>query len=365
MHTLSYWLALRQIAGLDWQWLQRDFLPYHSLDQLFAEPENHALTPTLCQRLRGIDWSCVDEELDWQAAPQQHRITLADASYPESLRHIDTPPPVLYVEGQLNALLSPQIAIVGTRHPSYAGTQTTQQLAAHLAKQGLSITSGLAYGIDAAAHQGTLAVNGQTLAVMGTGISHRYPKQHDILAARIAETGALISELPPHALPLARHFPARNRIITGLSMGVIVVEAALQSGSLISARLANEQGRLVMAVPGSIHNPQTQGCHWLLKQGAILVTSAEDVLAELPAHFNQLVKKTSKIPPIDLAKPPSNMVQYLSLEPRSIEDIILLSGKTTSVVQTELTLLVLSGHAQQIAGGYVSTYPGIDRQAQD
>lgn len=353
MNDIRYWLALRQIEGLDWYWLQHDFLPTHTLAQLFAEPEQYPLSPRLHKRLQTTDWAIIDKEAAWVAQDRQYRLTLPDPQYPKWLRSMTDPPPVLYVEGQLDVLLTPQIAIVGTRHPTHAGIQTAKQFAMDLAAIGLSVTSGLAHGIDAAAHQGALAAKGKTLAVMGTGINHRYPKQHVMLAKQIAEEGALLTELPPDAPPLAAHFPARNRIITGLSLGVVVIEAALKSGSLISARLANEQGRLVMAVPGSINNPQTQGCHWLLKQGAILVSCASDIIEELPDYLTQTFKKSPKISPLDLAKAPSDLVQYLGLEPQSVEAIIARSGKSVTTVQTELTLLVLSGHAELVAGGYV------------
>jgi len=354
MQDIHAWLALRQVTNLDWHWLQHDFLPNHTLTELLANPQRYSITPQLRNSIAAINWRLVETEAAWTGHEQQYRLTLIDPRYPKLLRHIDNPPPILYVEGQLSALATLQIAIVGTRHPSHTGIQTAKQLAKTLADVGISITSGLAYGIDAAAHMGALAANGVTLAVMGTGVQQRYPQTHQTLAARITEKGALLSELPPNAPPFAQHFPARNRIITGLSVGVVIVEAALKSGSLISARLANEQGRLVMTVPGSIHNLQTQGCHWLLKQGAILITSAADIIAELPDYLSQTLNKSSEITPAGLAKAPSDLVQYLSLEPKSVETIVLLSGKPVATVQAELTLLVVSGHAHLTAGGYVT-----------
>lgn len=351
MHDFRYWLALRYIKGLDWHWLLHDFIPEHSLANLFHEPLAWPLSVGTCQSFTKVPWTLIEQELNWQAKANQYRIIPTDRLYPPGLRHINDPPPVLYLEGTPECLLTPQMAIVGTRHPSVSGRQIAKQFAHDLAQHGLTITSGLAYGIDAAAHQGALSGQGTTIAVMGCGIHHRYPKEHQTLAAHIAEHGAIISELPPDAKPLAAHFPQRNRIITGLSLGVVVVEAALKSGSLISARLANEQGRLVMAVPGNIYNPQTSGCHSLLKQGAILVSSVPDILAELPnTLLNDLNVKPNMANSID--KPAQDMIEYLSLEPRSVDDLVKLSKRPTAEVQAELTILVLSGHAKFDAGYY-------------
>lgn len=351
MHDLRYWLALRYIKDLDWSWLLNHFIPKYGLASLFEEPLTWPLSAKARHSFTKISWALVDKELDWQAKTNQHRITPQDNHYPPGLRRIDDPPPVLYLEGDKEALLTPQIAIVGTRHPSASGRQIARQFAYDLAKRGLTITSGLAYGIDAFAHQGALLAEGITLAVMGCGINHCYPKEHQALAKLIVEQGAIISELPPDAKPLAAHFPLRNRIITGLSLGVVVVEAALKSGSLISARLANEQGRLVMAIPGNIYHPQTAGCHSLIKRGAILVSTADDIFAELPnTLINSLKTKPDDAKSLD--KPRQDMVQYLSLEARTVDDLVQLSKRSSAEVQAELTMLVLSGHARFDAGYY-------------
>jgi DNA processing protein len=215
----------------------------------------------------------------------RHWVALGDARYPSALLETTDPPVLMYLEGEAAHLKGERLlAIVGSRHPTRDGSELALAFSRDLAARGWTIVSGLAAGIDTAAHQGALgASGGATVAVVGTGLDQVYPRANEALARRIAEHGLLVSELPPGAPPLASHFPARNRIIAGLSRGVLVVEAALQSGSLISARLAAEAGREVLAIPGSIHAPQSKGCHALIKQGAKLVESVDDIETEF-AH---------------------------------------------------------------------------------
>jgi DNA processing protein len=219
----------------------------------------------------------------WCEQEGQHLLTPLSADYPPLLATIPDAPPVLFVRGNPALLARPQIAIVGSRKPSSAGKRCATRFAAELSRAGYLITSGLALGIDAAGHEGALLAQGQTVAVMGTGLDCIYPERHVALAQRIAEQGVLLSELLPGSGPLAWHFPRRNRIISGLSHGVLVVEAALSSGSLITARMAAEQGREIFAIPGPIDSPQSRGCHRLLRQGAVLVETVEDILNELGA----------------------------------------------------------------------------------
>lgn len=211
----------------------------------------------------------------------RHVLTIGDSAYPALLLQTADPPLLLYVQGQVGALSTPCMAIVGSRNPTPQGSENAHRFAAHLASAGLTVVSGLALGVDGAAHEGALSTAGTTIAVVGTGLDRVYPSRHRDLAHRIAAKGALVSEFAPGVPPLAQNFPMRNRIIAGLSQGTLVVEAALQSGSLITARLANEAGREVFAIPGSIHSPQSRGCHALIKQGAKLVETAEDILEEL------------------------------------------------------------------------------------
>ncbi len=226
------------------------------------------------------DVACLDADLAWLAIPGHHVIGWHQPDYPALLRQAPTPPGVLFVAGDPDLLWHPQLAIVGSRRPSAAGRDHARQFAAAFAGRGLVVTSGLAEGVDTAAHLGALAT-GRTVAVVGTGPDLAYPAGNRALLDRIRECGAVVSEHPPGTRPLATHFPSRNRIIAGLALGTLVVEAAMRSGALITARLAAEAGREVFAVPGSISNPMARGCHRLIRQGAALVEEPEEVLAVL------------------------------------------------------------------------------------
>jgi DNA processing protein len=219
----------------------------------------------------------------WQAGDDRHIVALGEALYPPLLLQTADPPLLLYVQGRVGLLSAPSLAVVGSRNPTPQGADNAQAFAAHLARDGLAVVSGLALGIDGAAHLGALsATDGAgTIAVVGTGLDSVYPGRHRALAGRIAGQGTLVSEYAPGTPPLSENFPQRNRIIAGLARGTLVVEAALRSGSLITARLAAEAGREVFAIPGSIHSPQSHGCHALIRQGAKLVESAQDIFEEL------------------------------------------------------------------------------------
>jgi DNA processing protein len=223
----------------------------------------------------------VDDDL---AAIDKHGLKLIAPDsplYPPLLMTIDQAPTVLFVRGDPAVLAAPQLAVIGSRHPTALGERTARDFAFHFASLGLVVTSGLALGIDAAGHRAALLAGGKTVAVCACGLDRIYPERHADLADDIATSGALVSEFPPGTPPLASHFPRRNRLISGLSVGVLVVEAAARSGSLVTARYAAEQGREVFAIPGSIHSPLSRGCHQLLRQGATLVECADDVLSEL------------------------------------------------------------------------------------
>ncbi len=223
-------------------------------------------------------------DLEWlNASDNHHIVTLHCPEYPQRLKQIDDAPALLYVHGNLSILKDPQLGIVGSRNPTQSGHNNAYEFAKHLATTGLCITSGLALGVDGAAHQGAIDGEGPTIAVIATGVDRVYPAKHRELAHKIVENGAIVSEFPIGTHPDSRHFPRRNRIISALSYGVLVVEAALKSGSLITARLAMEQNREVFAIPGSIHNPLAKGCHQLIRQGAKLVETAEDILEEMSA----------------------------------------------------------------------------------
>jgi DNA processing protein len=308
---------------------------------------------------------------DWlRAAPDSHRVlTLGDASYPQSLLNMEDPPLLLYGMGMpeawqhnlLNAPGTRPIAVVGSRNPSPQGAANAHQFSQALAEAGLCIVSGLALGVDGAAHEGALAGAAlgalATVAVVGTGLDRVYPAQHRDLAHRIAQHGVLLSEYPMGTSPLASNFPRRNRIISGLSVGTLVVEAALQSGSLITARMAAEQGRDVFAIPGSIHSTQSRGCHALIKQGAKLVESAQDVLEELQsgAHWTP-----DAVGDYGSATPParatfdgedSALVQALGFEPVALDGLQARTGLPTADLLAQLMTLELQGVVVRLAGG--------------
>jgi len=300
-------------------------------------------------------------------ALQRHAITLVAAhepDYPAALRVVPGAPAVLFVRGAVAALQQPQLAMVGSRHPTVNGARTARDLAFHFASLGFAITSGLAVGIDAASHGGALAATGITVAVCGTGLDRIYPAQHVELAAAICERGALVSEFPPASPPLAHHFAQRNRLISGLALGVLVVEAAARSGSLITARHAGEQGREVFAIPGSIHNPQSRGCHQLLRQGAVLVECAEDVLAELvipstnqlfAAHSSAGSAASAAVPSLD--NPSEILLDALGFEPTSLDALITSTGLSSTTVASLLMTLENQGRVVSDATGRYHRIP--------
>lgn len=304
-------------------------------------------------------WPSVEQDLAWLERPDHHLVFLNDPHYPPLLRQIDHPPPLLFVQGDLSCLRAPQIAIVGTRNPTPVGRDLAREFAAHLADSGMVITSGLALGIDAEAHQGALAVQGHTIAVMGTGLDRIYPAKHWRLAHTIAEEGALVSEFSIGTPALAEHFPRRNRLISGLSLGTLVVEAALKSGSLITAQLAAEQGREVFAIPGSIHNPLARGCHALIRQGAKLVETATDILEELGSLTRVAIESD-----VEQQRPVSQslevdedyrlVLEHLGHEPVSVDLLVERCGLTAEAVSSMLLILELQGYVAASPGGLYS-----------
>ncbi|MFO7602740.1 MAG: DNA-processing protein DprA, partial [Gammaproteobacteria bacterium] len=294
-------------------------------------------------------------DLEWLQQPAAHIIGLNDPTYPALLKEIPDPPALLFVYGDPAVLNLPQLAMVGSRNPSPMGAETARDFAGHLAGWGLGITSGLAQGIDAASHAGALDAGGVTIAVTGTGLDRVYPAQHRDLAHRIAEQGALVSEFPAGTPPLTPNFPRRNRIISGLCMGTLVVEAAVQSGSLITARQALEQGREVFAVPGSIHNPQSRGCHSLIRQGAKLVEMAQDIFEELGGFMPVTGADAAAAEPgsdFALDEEYHKVLASVGHEPASVDSVVLRSGLTAEAVCSMLLVLELQGYLKSMTGGY-------------
>ncbi|MET0356062.1 MAG: DNA-processing protein DprA [Cellvibrio sp.] len=306
-------------------------------------------------------------DLEWLATQSNvHLIATADAAYPGLLRQIPKAPPLLFVRGDIHLLSLPQIAIVGSRNPSSGGGENAHRFAEFLAGNGFTVTSGLALGVDAAAHQGALAAQGKTIAVMGTGLDLIYPSRHRSLAQQIIDQGgALVSELPLGSSANAANFPQRNRIISGLSYGVLVVEAAIQSGSLITAKTALLQNREVFAIPGSIHNPLARGCHQLIRQGATLVETGQDIADQLQGmlglereKINKMLKQAEKKTELDhkslagLSASEQQLIQAMGYDPVNIDDLVERTNIPVGSVAAQLIGLEIKGYVQQIGAAY-------------
>ena len=314
------------------------------------------------------DTAAIDADLRWLAgAPNRSLVHWGEAAYPPLLAQIHDAPLVLFVEGDVQVLARPQLAVVGTRHPTPLGRETAARFASHLATAGLAVTSGLALGIDAAAHRGALHAGGATVAVMGRGLDAIYPRENVGLAARIVDAGGtLVTDIPTGIGPLKSNFPRRNRILSGLTVGTLVVEAALHSGSLITARLALEQGREVFTIPGSIHNTVARGCHRLLRDGARLVETVADICEEL----GPIIGETGRfVPPSAVihvgSDPPALDKEYeilldaVGFEPAAFDQIVARTGFATAAVASMLLILELDGRIQQEPGGrYGRRLPG-------
>lgn len=337
-----------------------------ALEQVVSAQQSASLkqTPDEWQALLETTWTWL------QAQPDAHRVlALGDTDYPQSLLNMEDPPLLLYAkgapevwqEGSFATCTTRCLAVVGSRNPTPQGVANARQFSQTLAQAGLTIVSGLALGVDGAAHEGALdgAAKGQmaTIAVVGTGLDRVYPRQHRDLAHRIVQHGVLLSEYPLGTPPLSANFPRRNRIIAGLSHGTLVVEAALQSGSLITARLASEQGKDVFAIPGSIHSTQARGCHALIKQGAKLVESAQDVLEEMPQHvFTPVLSNLIANDPINTGAKDSldsddPLLEALGYDPIGLDALQARTGMDTPNLQARLMELEIHGQVARLPGG--------------
>lgn len=359
-NEVALWVALSLIKGLGSATLCQLLSRFGSPEGIFSAKQSQ-LSEIVDQRLastihQGFDASSVSATLTWLQEAQNHIITLADNTYPKHLLEITTPPAILYAKGNLDLLNNPCIAMVGSRNATPQGEKNAEDFADNLSRQGLSIVSGMALGIDAAAHRGALNANGATIAVVGTGLDIVYPAKHKSLAHQIASKGLIISEFPLGTPSMAQNFPRRNRIISGLSLGCLVVEANIDSGSLITARLAAEQGREVFAIPGSIHSPVSKGCHQLIKQGAKLVESSDDILCEIQP---QLFKREhSSVSPIGLLPERANtsheantVLASMGFDPIDFDSLMTETDLTASTLSTMLTLLELDGKVCHLQGG--------------
>ncbi len=286
---LESWIRLWRVSGVGSKYFQKLLQSFDTPADVFNASSSSLKQAGISQNLADAIIDSKESEsatpdLEWlNVADNHYIITLECPEYPTLLKQTDNPPPLLYVHGNLSIINDPQLAIVGSRNPTQGGMTSAYDFAKHLGQMGLCITSGLALGIDGSAHQGALDAGAPTIAIIATGIDRVYPAKHRNLAHQIVNGGAIISEFPIGTQPRSSNFPRRNRIISGLAHGTLVVEAALKSGSLITARLASEQGREVFAIPGSIHNPLAKGCHQLIRQGAKLVETAQDILEEMSA----------------------------------------------------------------------------------
>lgn len=361
---LRYWLALSLATNLSAH-------RFHELIRQFGSPKTllesdthtrHSLkvSETVKGYLLEPDWKRVDEHLAWKEKdPNHHIIPFNDHLYPQQLRQISDPPPTLFISGQPEALHEPQIALVGSRNPSPMGRETAYAFAQALSEAGLTITSGMALGIDAASHKGALSAKGRTIAVFGTGIDVIYPSSHHKLAAEIAQHGALVSEFPLHTPPVAAYFPQRNRTVSGLSLGTLVVEAAARSGSLITARLATEQGREVFAIPGSIHSPTAHGCHSLLRNGAKLVESVTDILEEIaqfePLFTSKSTKRSYNNSQNQLDEENRKLLECVGFEATAVDTVVNRTGLSVEHVTSSLMILELKGFIYSTPGGYCRT----------
>lgn len=346
---LAAWIELSLIPGLGSQ-------SFRSLLSTFGLPRNvlgatraqlgRVVSDDLAERIRERTLgSEVDKALKWVAEPGHAVLTLADPRYPKQLLEIPDPPMLLFVRGDESLLGSPALAVVGSRNATPQGLDNAHNFARAFSEGGMTIVSGLALGVDSAAHRGGLQGRGSTVAILGTGIDITYPKRNQSLADEIATAGALVSEFALGTPPQAANFPRRNRLISGLSLGCLVVEAALDSGSLITARLAAEQGREVFAVPGSIHSPLSKGCHALIKQGAKLVENAQDVLEEIG------VAVATRPPRSNASAADHVLLERIGFDPCDIDTLIARSGLTTETVSAMLLQLELEGKIASLPGG--------------
>ena len=373
---------MQTIKKTEWQqlyhWLLLSFMPglgpikTQRLLQCFGSPERIVLAPQ--QELRQVLSEKIADNFSspstqqkikrqlqqtqhWYESSEAHHIITFDSPlYPKLLRELPDAPVILYVIGNPSMLQEPQVGVVGSRRPTPSGSRVAKEFSEQLARSGLVITSGMAMGIDGAAHQGALSSYGGTIAVLGTGVDQIYPVRHKSIYSLIAAHGALVSEFPLGTTPFAGNFPKRNRIISGLSLGVLVVEAALESGSLISARMAAEQGREVFAVPGSVINPLSKGCHKLIRDGAVLVESADDILMELAPQLQQqmqLPDLSSTVQQKESDPLRLKVVESMGYDVISIDDLSDICGIPCQELSVLLTDMELDGVIEATPGGFI------------
>lgn len=356
--SLSSWLRLTLIPGIGGE-TQRKLLTAFGLPEAVFSSSRSALRDLIGDRTTRLLLDTRNEEAvasacAWSKGQDQHIITLADPDYPQALLEIPDPPTLIYVRGRLELLNRQVLSIVGSRNPTAQGALNAERFASALSDAGLVIASGLALGIDAAAHRGALGCSGETIAFIGTGIDRIYPARNRELALEIGARGTIISEFPIGTPVSSANFPRRNRLISGIARGVLVVEAAMESGSLITARLAGEQGREIFAIPGSIHSPQSRGCHKLIKQGAKLVETAQDVLQELHWGTPSTVRPDMVL---DGGEAPNELLSLMGFEPCGLDELAGRSGLGADSLSVMLLNLELDGRVATLPGGRFQQLP--------
>lgn len=359
MDSQSLWLRLSRMPGATIQNLQPLLKSFGSIEAAFdaSRAQLEKVLPAqenfISALLEKGDSYLLGHDLEWLHQGNNHLIPFTDDRYPPLLSQSHGAPISIFVTGDIDSLCLPQLAIVGSRNPSASGVENAWAFTSALVQSGLAITSGLAQGIDAVAHEAAIAAGGKTIAVMGTGLKRVYPAANRELAHEVAMHGALVSEFPLDAPPRRENFPRRNRIIAALSLGTLVVEAAVKSGSLITARLAGDSGREVFAIPGSIHSALAKGCHRLIRQGAKLVETANDIVEELEpmvGALRQQVQEPGK-PPQTVATEFSELLEIIGYDPVDINQLVERSGLTAEVISSMLLKMELEGVVETGPGG--------------
>lgn len=360
--STNEWLTLGLASGIRGAnadaLLERFGEPRAILSAGAAELRGSGLAQRTVDGILAPDQRTLERCREWLQNEIHHVVTWADDAYPPLLRDVYDAPALLFVRGRVDALSLPQLAIVGSRNATPGGCETARRFAAHLARAGFCINSGLAIGIDAAAHTGALDADAPTIAVCATGPDEVYPRRHARLADSIAADGAIVTEFPPGSPPRRERFPQRNRLISGMSVGTLVVEAGLRSGALITARLASEQGREVFAVPGSIHNPTARGCHRLIRNGAKLVETSDDIIEELPAMLGgvhesvrQNIGDTAPVQASERDPEYQRLLELMGWDPVTADVLVNRGGLTPEEVSSMLLILELEGRVEPLAGG--------------
>jgi DNA processing protein len=359
--ALRHWLVLQLVPKMGVATFNK-IAKHYPLETFLNLPASQLaslkLNESQIKAIKSPNMRLIERFEHWHTLENQHILCLDDPRYPETLKHISCPPMLLFVKGDPAVLTTPQLAIIGSRDLTITGQDNAFNFAKKLALLGITITSGLAIGVDGFSHKGALAANGKTIAVLGTGVDQIYPKRHKSLAQQISTTGAVISEFMPDQTARPENFPRRNRIIAGLSQGTLVIEAAIKSGSLITAKYAMEQDREVFAVPGSIQNPMSKGCHWLIKQGAKLVENTDDIIEEIEVFQRLLVKQANqngqlesvKTTPIDKEEP---LLKHIGYEATAVDCIAQRSLLPVHNILAQLLVMELAGLIAAVPGGYI------------